>query len=133
MQLNGLIKLISMNLLPHNVSELLKYGNNYSESQFLYFRLKNFSDLVCFTYISNLNPADILIPLIHAGGGGSNWTPPSLSPIIAVIEGKTKKQMIMISKKVNIKHLLTFLPIKLPKTVIYSYSSGRCIFHSNNH
>jgi hypothetical protein len=95
---------------PHYVSELLKYVNNYSESQFVYFRLKNYSDLICFNYISNSNSAEKRSPLIHAGGGGQ-LAPSPFSPVIAVIEGQTKRKMIMIFKKAKIKQLLTVFTV----------------------
>ena len=52
---------------------------------------------------SSLNPnrAEIFSHLIHAGGGGSYMTPPPLSPVIVVIKGQTKNQMIKFCEKTN--------------------------------
>ena len=68
-------------------------------------------------------------------GGGSYMTPP-LSPVIAVIKGQTKKQMIKFCKKTNFEQFFNgcyrYLTVKPPKTVIHTNASGRCIFHSIN-
>ena len=62
-------------------------------------------------------------------------TPP-LSPVIAVIKGQTKKQMIKFCKKTNFEQFFNgcyrYLTVKPPKTVIPINASGRCIFYSIN-
>jgi hypothetical protein len=69
------------------------------------------------------------------GGGGSYMTP-LLSPVIAVIKGQTKNQMIMFCKKTNFEQFFNgcyrYLTVKPPKTVIHINASGRCIFYSIN-
>ena len=68
-------------------------------------------------------------------GGGHVWPPP-LSPVIAVIKGQTKKQMIKFCKKTNFEQFFNgfycYLTVKPPKTVIHINASGRCIFYSIN-
>jgi hypothetical protein len=62
-------------------------------------------------------------------------TPP-LSPVIAVIKGQTKKQMIKFCKKINFEQSFNgfyhYLTVKSPKTVIHINASGRRIFYSIN-
>ena len=64
---------------------------------------------VCGEFLTfNPNRAEISSHLIHAGGGGVIYDPPPLSPVIAVIKGQTKKQMIKFCKKTNFEQ---FLPL----------------------
>ena len=60
----------------------------------------------------------------------------ALSPVIAVIKGQTKMQMIKFCKKTNFEQFFNsfyrYLTVKPPKTVIHINASGRCIFYSNN-
>ena len=60
----------------------------------------------------DFNPicAEIFSHPIGAGGGGSRMTPP-LSPVIAVIKGQTKKQMIKFCKKTNFEQFLTVFTV----------------------
>ena len=60
-------------------------------------------------YVLNPICAEIFSHPIGAGGG-SYMTPP-LSPVIAVIEGQTKKQMIKFFKKTNFEQFLAVLPL----------------------
>ena len=91
--------------------------------------IKLYSDMI-------FNPicAEIFSHPIGAGGG-SYMTPP-LSPVIAVIKGQTKKQMIKFCKKTNFEQFFNgfyrYLTVKPPKTVIHINASGRCIFYSIN-
>ena len=48
----------------------------------------------------NPNHVKIFSHLIHAGGGVI-YDPPPLYPVIAVIKGQTKKQMVKFCKKTN--------------------------------
>ena len=85
--------------------------------------------------IFSLNPnhAEISSHLIHAGGGPIG---PSLIPVIAVIKGQTKKQMIKFFKKTNFEQFLygfyRYLTVKPPKTVIHINASVGCILYSTN-
>ena len=54
----------------------------------------------------NPNRAEIFSHLIHAGGGVI-YDPPPLTPVIAVIKGQTKKEMIKFCKKTNFEQFLT--------------------------
>ena len=78
-------------------------------------------------FIFNPNCAEIFSHLIHAGGGGSYMTPPPLSPVIAVIKGQTKKQMIKFSKKKTFNSFLTVVDkkITLPNLFLY-YLKSHC-------
>ena len=86
-----------------------------------------------FYYVNPIR-AEIFSHLIHAGGG-SYMTPP-LSPVIAVIKGQTKKQMIKFCKKTHFEQFFNgfyrYITVKPPKTVIHINTSGRCIFYSIN-
>ena len=68
--------------------------------------------------------------------GGVIYDPPPLSPVLAVIKGQTKKQMIKFCKKTNFEQFFNgfyrYLTVQPPKTVIHINASGRCIFYSIN-
>ena len=70
------------------------------------------------------------------GGQGGDRDPPPLSPVIAVIKGQTKKQMIKFFKKTSFEKFFNgfyrYLTAKPPKIVIHINTSGRCIFYSIN-
>ena len=60
-------------------------------------------------------------------GGGVIYDPPPLSPVIAVIKGQTKKQMIKFCKITNFEQFFNgfyqYLTVKPPKTVIHINAS----------
>ena len=71
-------------------------------------------------------------PNLFMGKGGSNLTPPPLSPVTAVIEVKTKKHLIKDLKYPMVIQISMFfyhyLPVKPPKTVIIQMPLGGAIF-----
>ena len=66
--------------------------------QINYKKLIGINSIGIFDHV-NPNRAEIFSHLIHAGG--VIYDPPPLSPVIAVIKGQTKKQMIKFCKKTN--------------------------------
>ena len=86
-----------------------------------------------------LNSLNLIVPKYSATlfmQRGVLWDPPPLSPVIAVIMGQNKKQMIKFCNKTNFEQFFNgfyqYLTAKLPKTVIHINVSGRCIFYSIN-
>ena len=68
-----------------------------------------------FPLLFNPNRAEIFSHLIHAGWG-SYMTPPPISPVIAVIKGQTKKQIIKFLKKTNFQYF--FKAVKKPLSIL---------------
>ena len=138
---------IHLNNFHQNKIKVLVFNLNSLKEFFLYFLILRAKTLCLFDIYNDLdisslnliflnpNRAEIFSHLIHAGGGGSYLTS-LLSPVIAVIKGQTKKQMIKFCKKTNFEQFFnsfySYLTVKPPKTVIYINASGRCIFYSIN-
>ena len=101
---------------------------------------------ICTSWLSRANShwrlkfLTLIVPKYSATlfmqGGGVTYDPPPLSPVLAVIKGQTKKQMIKFCKKTNFKQFFNgcyrYLTVKPLKTVIHINASGRCIFYSIN-